>query len=83
MIFNMIFKKIIFYIIFLTFAFSINLYAEIVNKVELKGSKVITLETVVIFGDIKIGQNYEQSDVSLIIKKLYMELLCQVHLVPC
>ena len=67
----MIFRKINFYIILLSFAFGVNSYAETVNKVDLKGSKIITLETVVIFGDIKIGENYEQSDVSLLIKKLY------------
>ena len=52
-------------------AFSIKSYAEIVNKVEVKGNDRITLETIVIFGDIIIGKNYESSDISLLIKKLY------------
>ena len=67
----MIFKQINFYIILFSFLLGANSYAEKVNKVDLKGSEVITLETVVIFGDIKIGENYEQSDLSLLIKKLY------------
>jgi len=67
----MIFRKINFYIILLSFVLGVNSHAEKVNKVDLKGSEVITLETVVIFGDIKIGENYEQSDLSLLIKKLY------------
>ena len=67
----MIFKQINFYIILFSFVLGVNSYAEKVNKVDLKGSEVITLETVVIFGDIKIGENYEQSDLSLLIKKLY------------
>ena len=65
------FKKIIALIIlFFTFC-SINSYSEIINKVEVQGNNRISSETIMIFGDIVIGNNYEQSDVSLLIKKLY------------
>lgn len=64
-------KKIVFVFIIFFLAFSIRSYAEIVNKVEVKGNDRITLETIVIFGDITIGKNYESSDVNSIIKKLY------------
>jgi len=67
----MICRKIYFLIILLFFIFNSSLKAEVVKKVDLKGSERITLETVVIFADIKIGEDYKQSDVSLIIKKLY------------
>ena len=65
------FKKIFFVFILLFLAFSAKSYAEIVNKVEVKGNERITLETIVIFGDITIGKNYEPLDVTSIIKKLY------------
>ena len=42
-----------------------------INKVEVNGNQRITLETIVIFGDITIGKNYNESDISLLIKKLY------------
>ena len=65
------FKKIIALIIlFLTFC-NVSSYSEVVNKVEVKGNNRISSETIMIFGDIVIGNNYEQSDVSLLIKKLY------------
>ena len=64
-------KKIfVFFILFFTFS-SLNSYAEVVNKLEVKGNQRISTETIAIFGDITIGKNYEKSDISLIIKKLY------------
>ena len=65
------FKKFFFVFILFFFAFSVKPYAEIVNNVEVKGNDRITLETIVIFGDITIGKNYESSDITLLIKKLY------------
>ena len=65
------FKKIFFIFILFFLVFSAKSYAEIVNKVEVKGNERITLETIVIFGDITIGKNYESSDITLMIKKLY------------
>tara|TARA_Y100000310_G_scaffold248106_1_gene253915 strand:+ start:2474 stop:4726 length:2253 start_codon:yes stop_codon:yes gene_type:complete len=64
--------KKIFIAITLFFIFSsVNSYSEIVNKVEIKGNERISLETIMIFGDIIIGKNYEKSDVNSLIKKLY------------
>ena len=65
--FKKIFAVIVLYIIFS----NVNSYSEIVNKVEVKGNDRISLETIMIFGDIAIGKNYEKSDVNLLIKKLY------------
>ena len=45
--------------------------AEVVVKVDVKGNDRISKETILIYGDIVIGNNYESQDVSLIIKKLY------------
>ena len=65
------FKKIFFVFILYFLAFSAKSSAEIVNNVEVKGNDRITLETIVIFGDIIIGKNYESSDITVLIKKLY------------
>ena len=65
------FKKIFFGFLLLLLTFSIKSYAEIVNKIEIEGNERISAETIVIFGDIIIGKNYESSDINLLIKKLY------------
>ncbi len=65
------FKKIfIFTILFLTFI-GANSHSEVVKKIEIKGNERISSETILIFGDVAIGKNYEISDVNFIIKKLY------------
>ena len=65
------FKKIfIFTVLFLTFV-GANSYSEVVKKIEIKGNERISSETILIFGDVTIGKNYEISDVNLTIKKLY------------
>ena len=64
-------KKIITLIIlFFTFC-NVSSYSEVVNKVEVKGNNRISSETVMIFGDVVVGNDYEQSDISTLIKKLY------------
>jgi len=66
-----IFKK-IYIFTFLFFVFlNANSQAEIVNKIDIQGNERISPETIIIFGDIAIGKNYEESDISLLIKKLY------------
>ena len=65
------FKKIFVAILLFFIFFNVNSYSEIVNKVEVKGNERISLETIMIFGDVSIGKNYESSDVNLLIKKLY------------
>ena len=66
-----IFRKINIFIILFFIFFNANSYSEVVNKVAVQGNERISLETIMIFGDISIGKNYEASDVSLLIKKLY------------
>jgi len=62
----------IFILAILFFAFlSVKSYSEVVNKVDVQGNERISLETIIIFGDIEIGKNYEKSDIGLLIKKLY------------
>ena len=49
------------------------LFAEIVKKVEVIGNDRISLETIVIFGDIVIGKDYESSDINKLIKKIVFD----------
>ena len=65
------FKKIFVAILLFFIFFNVNSYSEVVNKVNVKGNDRISLETIMIFGDVAIGKNYETSDVNLLIKKLY------------
>ena len=60
------FKKIFFVIILFFLAFSVRSYSEIVNKVDVKGNERISSETILVFGDVIIGNNYESSDVNLL-----------------
>ena len=65
------FKKIfIFLILFFIFFYNTS-NSEVIKRVEVKGNERISAETIIVFGDIEIGKNYESSDVNLLIKKLY------------
>ena len=65
------FKKIfVSIVLFITFL-NVNSYSEVVEKIEIKGNERISNETIIIFGDVAIGKNYEKSDVNSLIKKLY------------
>ena len=46
-------------------------YSEIINKVKIVGNERISLESILLFGDIKMGNNYEAQDINILIKKLY------------
>ena len=63
--------KIFFSIIFLLLVFNNNSFSEVVKKIEVIGNERISDETIVIFGDVAIGKDYERSDVNSLIKKLY------------
>ena len=65
------FKKIFFSIVLLLTFLNNNSYSEVVKKIEVLGNERISNETIVVFGDITIGKNYEISDVNSLIKKLY------------
>ena len=64
-------KKIFFAFLLFFLAFSVKSYSEIVTKVNVKGNERISLETIVVFGDIALGKDYEEADINLLIKKLY------------
>ena len=64
-------KKIFIFITLFLFFFNTNSYSEVINKIDVIGNERISLETIVVFGDISIGKDYDTSDVNLLIKKLY------------
>ena len=64
-------KKIIFVVVLFFVTFSFHANAEKVEKVEIQGNERISLETIIIFGDVKLGDNYETADINTLIKKLY------------
>ena len=64
-------KKILFLTALFFVFFNSNSYSEVINKVDVVGNERISLETIVVFGDIEIGKNYDTSDINLLIKKLY------------
>ena len=57
-------------ILFITIFFNTS-FAEVVKDVKVKGNERITIETIIVFGDISIGKNYESTDINSLIKKLY------------
>ena len=75
------FKKIIVFLILFFSFYNVSSYSEVVNKVEVQGNNRISSETIMIFGDIVIGNNYEESDVSLLIKKLYETYYLLIQLI--
>ena len=65
------FIKNIIFILSVLFLLTNKSYSEVVNKLVVVGNKRISAETVKIFGDVVLGNNYESSDINLLIKKLY------------
>ena len=56
--------------LFLIF-FTNNLFAEILKKIEISGNTRISNETIKVYGEIKLNQNYSNEDINSVIKKLY------------
>ena len=65
------FKKIFSVLPLIFLLMGIKSQAEIVKSVDVIGNKRITLETVMVFGDITVGKDYKTSDINSLIKKLY------------
>ena len=64
-------KKFLLINFFFLFCFSTISYSEILKKFNVQGNDRLSDQTIAIFGDINIDQNYDADDVNLIIKKLY------------
>ena len=57
-------------LLYLFFAAS-NTNAEIISKLSIEGNKRISEATIKVYGDIRIGKDYSEGDLDLILKKLY------------
>ena len=62
--------KILYFIILFTF-YSFLSSAEIINDVVINNNKRISKETIVALGNVKVGANYEKSDLDQVLKNLY------------
>jgi len=65
------FTKIFALLLSFFFFFNSHLNAEVVKEVKVNGNSRITLETILVYGDIKVGNNYDSEDINFLIKKLY------------
>ncbi len=61
----------ILYFIFISFLLATKCFSDVVNEINVKNNNRITKETILIFSDIKIGNNYEPNDLDQVIKDLY------------
>ena len=66
------FTKIFTFVLFLFILLNGNSYSDVVKKVEVKGNNRISIETIMVFGDISVGKDYNINDVNSLIKKLRM-----------
>ncbi len=57
--------------IFLFFIMSLQLKAEVIKDVKIINNERISKETILIFADIKIGEDYDQNDLNKILKEIY------------
>ena len=62
--------KILYFIILFTF-YAFLSSAEIINDVVINNNKRISKETIVTLGNVKVGANYEKSDLDQVLKNLY------------
>ena len=59
------------YIILIYFFLSLNLSAEIIQKLEVKGNNRISTETIKVYGEITFNKDYSDFDIDKILKNLY------------
>ena len=50
---------------------TLQLKAEVINDIKIINNERISKETILIFADIKIGENYDQNDLNKILKEIY------------
>ena len=63
--------KIILLAFLTTFLILSNLKAEIVKKIEINGNKRVSEETVIIYGEIQLNQDYFNKDLNKILQNIY------------
>ena len=63
-------KHIIIILLILKFAFT-HVFADIINKIEVKNNNRVSKETIITFGGIKLGEDYNQEELNKILLDLY------------
>ena len=63
-------KHIIIILLILKFAFT-HVFADIINKIEVKNNNRVSKETIITFGGIKLGEDYDQEELNKILLDLY------------
>ena len=63
-------KIILYFFLFITFFTKLCL-ADVITKIEVNGNKRITKETVILFGNIKLGSDINDENLDKILKRLY------------
>ena len=63
-------KHIVIILLILKFAFS-HAFADIINNIEVKNNNRVTKETIITFGGIKFGKDYNQEELNKILLDLY------------
>ena len=63
-------KKLFISVLLLASLLILNVSAEIVNKVEVKGNNRISVETIKIYGKIKLNENYNERDINNVLQNL-------------
>ena len=62
----------IFYIFFVLFIFCNKIaHSEVVNSIKINGNERISEQSIIVFGEIELGQNLDAVDLNDVIKKLY------------
>ena len=61
----------LFIILFLSYFYHGFLQAEIIKKIEISGNKRVSNETIKVYGDININQDYSENDLNKILTNLY------------
>ena len=64
-------KKITIKILFLLFIFTQSAYSDVVKKIEINGNKRITDETIRVFGDIALNEDYNSEKINSLLLNLY------------
>ena len=59
------------YLIIFVILFNSTLFAEVANNLEITGNDRISVETIRVYGDIKLNDDYTNQDLNEILKKLY------------
>ena len=59
------------YLIFISLFLTLNLSAEIVKKLEVKGNIRISEETIKVYGEIKLNEDYSNIEINNVLKRLY------------